>query len=116
MDMAYAYGRDGVRVNCVLPGTINTPIAMAITQALPGWEEMVEMRNSSGMLGIPGDAWDIAWAVVYLASEEARYVTGHTFPVESGALQLSPMSLAPQIREIHEKYRHLHPEFDRKKD
>ena len=96
------HGRDGVRVNCILPGNINTPVAMAITQALPGWEEMVEMRNSGGMLGKPGDAWDIALACVYLASDEAKYVTGHTWPIDSGSLLLSGLSLAPQIREIHE--------------
>jgi len=104
-DMAFAYGRDGVRVNCVLPGNINTPVAMAITQALPGSEEMIELRNNGGMLGIPGDAWDIAWAVVYLASDEARYVTGHTWPIESGSLRLSGLSLAPQIREIYDRFR-----------
>jgi NAD(P)-dependent dehydrogenase (short-subunit alcohol dehydrogenase family) len=114
VDMAFAYGRDGVRVNCILPGNINTPVAMAITQAMPGWEEMVEMRNNGGMLGKPGDAWDIAWACVYLASDEAKYVTGHTWPIDSGSLLLSGLSLAPQIREIHEKFRHLHPEYDKK--
>jgi NAD(P)-dependent dehydrogenase (short-subunit alcohol dehydrogenase family) len=114
VDMAFAYGRDGVRVNCILPGNIDTPVATNITTSLPGWEEMQEMRQSGGMLGIAGDGWDIANAAVFLCSDEARYLTGHTWPVESGALKLSGLSLAPQIREIHEKYRHLHPEYDRK--
>jgi len=112
VDMAFAYGRDGVRVNCILPGNIDTPIATNITTALPGWEEMQEMRQSGGMLGIAGDGWDIAHAAVFLCSDEARYITAHTWPVESGALKLSGLSLAPQIREIHEKWRHLHPELE----
>lgn len=112
VDMAYCYGRDGVRVNCILPGNIDTPIATNITTSLPGWEEMQEMRQSGGMQGIPGDAWDIAHCAVFLCSDEARYMTGHTWPVESGALKLSGLSLQTQIREIHEKWRHLHPELE----
>jgi NAD(P)-dependent dehydrogenase (short-subunit alcohol dehydrogenase family) len=100
-DMAYAYGRKGVRVNCVLPGNINTPIAMNVLQTFPGYKTMQKLRERGGMLGIPGDAWDIAHAVVYLASEEARFVTGITLPVDSGVLKMSPMSMVNEIREIY---------------
>jgi NAD(P)-dependent dehydrogenase (short-subunit alcohol dehydrogenase family) len=99
-DMAFTYGRKGVRVNCVLPGNINTPIAMNVLQAFPGHQTMQKFRERGGMLGIPGDAWDIAHAVVYLASDEARYVTGVTLPVDSGALKMSAMSMLPEIRTI----------------
>jgi NAD(P)-dependent dehydrogenase (short-subunit alcohol dehydrogenase family) len=55
------------------------------------------------MLGIPGDAWDIAHAVVYLASEEARFVTGITLPVDSGMLRTTGMSMLAEIRTILEE-------------
>jgi NAD(P)-dependent dehydrogenase (short-subunit alcohol dehydrogenase family) len=102
-DMAYAYGRKGVRVNCVLPGNINTPIAMNVLQSFPGHAQMQKFRERGGMLGIPGDAWDIAHAVVYLASEEARFVTGITLPVDSGMLRTTGMSMLNEIRTILEE-------------
>jgi NAD(P)-dependent dehydrogenase (short-subunit alcohol dehydrogenase family) len=102
-DMAYTYGRSGVRVNCVLPGNINTPIAANVLKAFPGHERMQKMRESMNMLGIAGDAWDIAHAVVYLASDESRYVTAHTLPVDAGVLRTTASSLANQIRELHEE-------------
>jgi NAD(P)-dependent dehydrogenase (short-subunit alcohol dehydrogenase family) len=97
-DLAYAYGRKGVRVNCVLPGNINTPIATNVLKSFPGHERMMKMREKCGMLGIPGDAWDIAHAVVYLASEEARFVTGITLPVDAGMLRTTGMSFVADIR------------------
>jgi|EndMetStandDraft_9_1072997.scaffolds.fasta_scaffold00009_14 NAD(P)-dependent dehydrogenase (short-subunit alcohol dehydrogenase family) len=104
-DMAFAYGRKGVRVNCVLPGNINTPIASNVLKTFPGHERMQRFREECGMLGIPGDAWDIAHAVVYLASEEARFITGVTLPVDAGMLKLSAMSLLPEFRVLIEQER-----------
>jgi NAD(P)-dependent dehydrogenase (short-subunit alcohol dehydrogenase family) len=102
-DMAYTYGRKGVRVNCVLPGNITTPIATNVLKAFPGHEKMMKMREKGGMLGIPGDAWDIAHAVVYLASEEARFVTGVTLPVDAGVLRTTAMSMVNEIRAMVEE-------------
>jgi NAD(P)-dependent dehydrogenase (short-subunit alcohol dehydrogenase family) len=99
-DMAFAYGRKGVRVNCVLPGNITTPIATNVLKSFPGHERMVKMREKCGMLGTPGDAWDIAYAVLYLASDEARWVTGVTLPVDAGMLRTTGMSMANEIREM----------------
>lgn len=102
-DMAYAYGRKGVRVNCVLPGNITTPIATNVLKAFPGHERMTKMREKCGMLGTPGDAWDIAYAVLYLASDEARWVTGVTLPVDAGMLRTTGMSMVNEIREMIEE-------------
>jgi NAD(P)-dependent dehydrogenase (short-subunit alcohol dehydrogenase family) len=99
-DMAFAYGRKGVRVNCVMPGNITTPIATNVLKSFPGHERMVKMREKCGMLGTPGDAWDIAYAVLYLASDEARWVTGVTLPVDAGMLRTTGMSMANEIREM----------------
>jgi NAD(P)-dependent dehydrogenase (short-subunit alcohol dehydrogenase family) len=99
-DMAYAYGRKGVRVNCVLPGNINTPIATSVLKTFPGHEEMMKLRERGGMLGIPGDGWDIAHAVVYFASDESRFVTAHTLPVDAGVLRTTAMSMVNEIRTL----------------
>jgi NAD(P)-dependent dehydrogenase (short-subunit alcohol dehydrogenase family) len=57
------------------------------------------------MLGVPGDAWDIANATLFLASGEARWITGVTLPVEAGTLGLGPSARATQIREMHERWK-----------
>ena len=40
------------------------------------------MRDEAGLLGTPGDGWDVGWAVGFLASDEARWITGVTLPVD----------------------------------
>lgn len=102
-DMAYAYGRKGVRVNCVMPGNIGTPIAMNVLKSFPGYQTNLKMRERCGMLGIPGDAWDIAHAVVYLASDEAKFITGVTLPVDAGMLRTTGMSMVSEIRAVIEE-------------
>jgi len=54
------------------------------------------------MLGTPGTGWDVAWAVGFLASDEARWITGVTLPVESGVLSVVPLMMAPHLRAIPE--------------
>ena len=79
--MAAQHGRDNIRVNCIAPGAIDTPMA----------SNAVESPNvQSTPLGTLGTAWDIAWAAVYLASDEARWVTGVVLPVDAGSLITSP--------------------------
>jgi NAD(P)-dependent dehydrogenase (short-subunit alcohol dehydrogenase family) len=46
--------------------------------------ERRKLRATSGLIKDEGTAWDIAWAAVYLASDEARWVTGHVLPVDAG--------------------------------
>jgi NAD(P)-dependent dehydrogenase (short-subunit alcohol dehydrogenase family) len=103
-DMAHAHGGQGVRVNCVMPGNINTPIATAITLSLPEGEMLYRLRQSLSMLGTPGDAWDIAHAVVFFASDDARWVTGQTLNVDAGATRLGAMSKFAEIRDILDEY------------
>ena len=102
-DMAAAHGPQGIRVNCVMPGSITTPVASNVVKALPDPDEVDEMRLMSSMLGVPGDAWDIANATLFLASDEARWITGITLPVEAGSLGLGASARAAQIREMHER-------------
>jgi NAD(P)-dependent dehydrogenase (short-subunit alcohol dehydrogenase family) len=70
----------GIRVNCIVPGPMYTPMV-----TFEGMDpEVRERRRKASPLGIEGTGWDIANAAVYLASDEARYVTGIVLPVDGG--------------------------------
>lgn len=77
--MAVAHGRDHVRVNCVMPGLIYTPMV-----AVDMSEQERDRRRLSSPLGLEGTAWDVAWAAVFLSSPEARWITGVALPVDGG--------------------------------
>ena len=78
--MAVDHGADGIRVNCILPGPVYTPMVYS-----PGMtpEHRAERQNAS-LVQIEGEGWDIGKAVVYLSSNWARYVTGHLLVVDGG--------------------------------
>lgn len=83
--MAIDHAEDGVRVNCILPGPVYSSMVAPNMSA-----ERREIRRSSSPLGTEGTPWDIAWAAVYLASDEARWVTGVCIPVDGGVTLTSP--------------------------
>ncbi len=102
VDMAYSHGRQGIRVNAIAPGHITTPMVMSVSAPGPRAEFMNQMRSEAGLLGTPGDGWDVGWAVGFLASDEARWITGAVLPVESGVLSVTPLMMAPYLRAIPE--------------
>jgi NAD(P)-dependent dehydrogenase (short-subunit alcohol dehydrogenase family) len=102
VDMAYSHGRQGVRVNAIAPGHITTPMVLSVSAPGARAEFMNTMRSEAGLLGTPGDGWDVAWAAVFLASDEARWITGATLPVESGVLTVTPLMMAPHLRGVPE--------------
>ena len=78
----------GIRVNCIQPGLMNTP--MAVDARMDAWnmtrEEVVAMRDAKVPLGGKmGNAWDVANAALFLVSDEARFITGVTLMVDGGA-------------------------------
>ena len=76
----------------------------------PAQEEFNQtMRNEAGLLGTPGDGWDVGWAAAFLASDEARWITGATLPVESGVLSVTPLMMAARLRAIPEPSKQGHP-------
>ena len=78
--MAVDHGADGIRVNCILPGPVYTPMVYA-----PGMsDEHRSQRQNASLVQIEGEGWDIGKAVVYLSSNWARYVTGHLMVVDGG--------------------------------
>ena len=81
--MAMDHAADNVRVNCIMPGLMWTP---RLESSSP---DAREMRRTSTPLPVEGQGWDIGYAALYLASEEARFVTGVTLPVDGGFLLTS---------------------------
>ncbi len=76
----------GIRANVIMPGLMNTPMAIEGNVAAGADREaLIERRNRSVPLGGQmGDAWDVANAALFLASEEARFITGVALPVDGG--------------------------------
>ena len=79
--MAKDFGKQGIRVNCIAPGPIDTP-AIAGLKKDPAWLELQMNRLLLDHLGKPED---VAHAALYLASDEASFVTGSTLVVDGGA-------------------------------
>ncbi len=102
VDMAYSHGRQGIRVNAVAPGHITTPMVNSVQQLGPRTEFNARMRCEAGLLGTPGDGWDVGYAVGFLASDEARWITGVLLPVESGVLAVTPLMMASYLRAVPE--------------
>jgi NAD(P)-dependent dehydrogenase (short-subunit alcohol dehydrogenase family) len=83
---AVIYAGRGVRLNCVVPGLMNTPLVHRLADKYAGgdFEGFSAHRNQQVPMGRMGDAWDVAHAALFLASDEARYVTGTEIVVDGG--------------------------------
>jgi NAD(P)-dependent dehydrogenase (short-subunit alcohol dehydrogenase family) len=84
--MALEYASNGIRVNCVLPGAVDTPVFRANLQADGKEEDQYRATVNHIPLGRIGQPLDIARAVLFLASDESSYVTGAPFLVDGGLL------------------------------
>ncbi len=79
LNLAVQLGPEGIRVNCVAPGTIRTRV----------WDTQeggADRMRSLYPLGRVGEPDDVAAAVVFLASRDAAWITGHTLPVDGGLM------------------------------
>ena len=84
--MAVDHGPEGIRVNCVAPGPVYTPMVYG-----RGMSDAVrDRRRQASTLGIEGTGWDIGHAVRFLLSDYARYVTGHVLVVDGGTTLTAP--------------------------
>ncbi|RJP71086.1 MAG: SDR family oxidoreductase [Candidatus Abyssobacteria bacterium SURF_17] len=85
-DVAMQYAHQGIRVNCIMPGFINTPMAIETIIDRTGMDraDLIRMRDSAVPMNHMGDAWDVAYAALFLASDEAKFITGIAIPVDGG--------------------------------
>ena len=84
---AISYATKGIRCNTVIPGLMHTALVehrLAKTIAANDLQGLIDRRNASCPTGKMGDAWDIAHAVLFLVSDEARYITGTELLVDGG--------------------------------
>ncbi len=79
--MAAHHAAEGIRVNAVAPGMVYTPMVYADGMT----EEVREARKNRSLLKVEGAGWDVGNGVLYLVSDEARWVTGIVLPVDAGA-------------------------------
>ena len=79
--MATHHGTEGIRVNCIAPGMVYTPMVYSRGMS----PELRETRRQRSLLQTEGTGWDVGNAVRYLASDESRWVTCTILPVDAGA-------------------------------
>lgn len=89
--LAVHHGRDNIRANSIAPGHIYAPFVRHIS------EERRTLRRKVAPLGSEGSAWDVAWAAVFLASDEARWISGVVLPIDAGLLAATPLSVLSNI-------------------
>ncbi len=91
--IAVHHGRQNIRANCIAPGHVYA----SFVSKLPLAER--ERRRKIGPLGTEGTAWDIAYAALYFASDEARFTSGVIMPVDGGLLAATPLAVAGHLDE-----------------
>ncbi len=89
---AVLYARRGIRLNCVVPGLMDTPLVrrLADKYANGDFVGFVAARAKQVPMGRMGDAWDVANAVVFLASDQSKYITGTEVVVDGGLTATTP--------------------------
>ncbi|WP_433472293.1 SDR family NAD(P)-dependent oxidoreductase [Spirillospora sp. CA-142024] len=90
-DLAYEWGRFGIRVNCLVPGHLHTPIGNR------GGDEGREARRKANLLQVEGCAWDVAWAALFLAGDESGWITAAVLPVDAGSTAVTALGMLPRM-------------------
>lgn len=91
--VAGTYAKQGIRVNTVVPGLMHTPLVeyrLARTVGGNDPQKLIDARNAAVPMGHMGDSWDVAHAVLFLASDEARFITATEIVVDGGSTAAMP--------------------------
>ena len=96
--MAAQHGQENIRVNCVAPGMVFTPMVKSRGVT----DEMRQARIAQNLMKQEGDGWDVGYAVLFLCSREAKWITGLIMPVDGG---VSAMILTFILRSITDSTR-----------
>jgi NAD(P)-dependent dehydrogenase (short-subunit alcohol dehydrogenase family) len=78
--MAAQHGPENIRVNCVAPGMVYTPMVRGRGMT----DEMRQARVNQNLLKQEGTGWDVGYAILFLCSKEAKWITGLIMPVDGG--------------------------------
>ncbi|MGE3075841.1 MAG: SDR family NAD(P)-dependent oxidoreductase [Dehalococcoidia bacterium] len=86
-NIAGANARFGIRANTILPGLMNTPMAIEprVAQGVPREQVVADRDRRVPLGGRMGTGWDIAYASLFLHSDEAKFITGVALPVDGGS-------------------------------
>lgn len=98
--IALREGRAGIRVNDVAPGHVAIPMGLGFkgwTSDLAAGDATRVRRARATMLGTEGTGWDVAHAALFLLSDEARYITAMTLPVDGGTTAVFPIVMWPYL-------------------
>lgn len=82
--LAREYAEYGIRVNCIAPGTVDTPMNIGVLSRVPNPKELRATWDKMHPLGRIGQAIDIAQGALFLASDDASWITGQTLPIDGG--------------------------------
>jgi NAD(P)-dependent dehydrogenase (short-subunit alcohol dehydrogenase family) len=85
--VAVQYAAHGIRSNCVIPGLIETPLVTDRLAYLAAGRDMTEFKEARARrspMGRTGDAWDVAFAALFFACDESRYITATELLVDGG--------------------------------
>jgi NAD(P)-dependent dehydrogenase (short-subunit alcohol dehydrogenase family) len=82
--LANTFGKQGIRVNCVAPGNVETPVRNSLMDHA-GIDRSTFDSSRMTSLAVKGDAWDVARAVAFLAGPDSAYITGLLLPVDGGS-------------------------------
>jgi NAD(P)-dependent dehydrogenase (short-subunit alcohol dehydrogenase family) len=91
--VAGTYAKQGIRVNTVVPGLMHTPLVeYRLARSVGGndAQKLIDARHAAVPMGHMGDAWDVAHAVLFLASDEARFITATEIVVDGGSSATMP--------------------------
>ncbi|AEO67843.1 uncharacterized protein THITE_53694 [Thermothielavioides terrestris NRRL 8126] len=94
--MAAQHGRENIRVNCVCPGMVYTPM----TRGRGMTPEMRQARINQNLMKLEGTGWDVGYAVLFLSSKEARWITGLIMPVDGGVSNTTRETQAITVRRM----------------
>jgi NAD(P)-dependent dehydrogenase (short-subunit alcohol dehydrogenase family) len=95
--VAQVYGPDGIRAIAICPGWVDTPFLKPLWEAVGGWTGRAALR-ASAPLGRMATAEDVAASVVFLASDEASFISGSAFTIDGGAAAGIPIQRGPATR------------------
>jgi NAD(P)-dependent dehydrogenase (short-subunit alcohol dehydrogenase family) len=85
--IAVSYAEQGVRCNCVCPGWVDTPLNQRLAEELGGMDKLYPIVKAQQPLGRMATAREVGYAVLFLASDEASFITAASLMVEGGSTE-----------------------------